>query len=1127
MARTPEVAIQFSADADQVTLAVQELTQELRKLGDVQTQAAISEERMAQATTAAERSLGTLETQATDTGGAVSRTGGLLQGMITTATGAAIAVGGKLAGAITGLKGLLAGAATSVINFTAVGVLKMSAGLREAAESTRDAEGELSTIGRTADVAASGLEKVAKTALIISGVITGLQVAAAAAIAGTVVASARAAAEFTPAFNRVRTLVQGTPQEMDALRDSVSSLAAELGIEGAEAADTFYQVLSALPQLASEPVRALEILRVALEAGSTGFTDAATAAEAITAVMNAFSLEAEDARRVSDALFAAQDQGVLTFGEVASSIGTVADLTASLGGRFEDLLGIVATITPSGLGVSETFTQIRAALNNILKPSEDAKQAARELGVDFSATALKTKGLNGFLLDLIETTDGRTDQLSRFFGSQEALNLVVALARQTDVLREKTELVGSSAGSTSAKVDTMNESFERQKEILDQQLAGALRDVGFEFEAMGATGLRVVNSLIRGLRELASVTPGDIVRTLQGVGRRTAPRLGVVQGDVTAGPAVAPSADGRVLPGLFRTVPRAAVAPPPEPATLERAQQKIADLTASLQAQATLLYARTESMEQYEAATEKARVQVNKLVVAEMDRLRAAGVETAAINELASAYQIPTKRAQKLSRATQAAGREAEQVLRGQAELALAASKITLEQTERTLKSSLARNLISYRAYYAELTALQQAAIDEEIAAREAELARTRDPSDRLRIERELVELQAKRAGLAIENAQAQQEAEQRLADQVEQIQLRLLEAEGNTAEARRLRLEAEFRELIERLEAEGDTAGVEIVHRLINVEQAKARMDELAAEIQGAEGRLSSELQRIAAEQAVGSLSESQARQAVVQQYEELLSTLVRLRDSYRTTEVVAVLGADAAAAAYNRVQKEIEAIAPSLARAREATQELQLAIGQAITSDLTSFLTEGIAQAESLGGAFRSLAADIVSSLQRIIAQIIAYRIVAAVFGQAFAGPAPFGGGGGATGRATGGLVRGAGTATSDSVPAWLSNGEYVIRASVVRKLGPRFFDEINLGANLPAIRRLRGEEHYAAGGLVRGGSRADAPGGAGGDSRLTVGLEDGLVLRELESSAGQRTMVKTLERNRRTVRRALGLG
>jgi hypothetical protein len=42
--------------------------------------------------------------------------------------------------------------------------------------------------------------------------------------------------------------------------------------------------------------------------------------------------------------------------------------------------------------------------------------------------------------------------------------------------------------------------------------------------------------------------------------------------------------------------------------------------------------------------------------------------------------------------------------------------------------------------------------------------------------------------------------------------------------------------------------------------------------------------------------------------------------------------------------------------------------------------------------------------------------------------------------------GGVRGPGTSTSDSIPAMLSNGEYVIRASSVKAVGVPMLDEIN---------------------------------------------------------------------------------
>jgi len=45
-----------------------------------------------------------------------------------------------------------------------------------------------------------------------------------------------------------------------------------------------------------------------------------------------------------------------------------------------------------------------------------------------------------------------------------------------------------------------------------------------------------------------------------------------------------------------------------------------------------------------------------------------------------------------------------------------------------------------------------------------------------------------------------------------------------------------------------------------------------------------------------------------------------------------------------------------------------------------------------------------------------------------------------------ATGGLITGPGTGTSDSIPAMLSNREYVVKASSVQKYGTAFFDSVN---------------------------------------------------------------------------------
>jgi TP901 family phage tail tape measure protein len=90
----------------------------------------------------------------------------------------------------------------------------------------------------------------------------------------------------------------------------------------------------------------------------------------------------------------------------------------------------------------------------------------------------------------------------------------------------------------------------------------------------------------------------------------------------------------------------------------------------------------------------------------------------------------------------------------------------------------------------------------------------------------------------------------------------------------------------------------------------------------------------------------------------------------------------------------------------------------------------------------------------------------------------------GGGREGFATGGLVRGPGTGTSDSIPAWLSNGEGIATASAMSDPSNRAaLDYINRGG------KIRG---YADGGFVQPQYATNIPrfsAGGGGGSAISI--------------------------------------
>jgi hypothetical protein len=96
----------------------------------------------------------------------------------------------------------------------------------------------------------------------------------------------------------------------------------------------------------------------------------------------------------------------------------------------------------------------------------------------------------------------------------------------------------------------------------------------------------------------------------------------------------------------------------------------------------------------------------------------------------------------------------------------------------------------------------------------------------------------------------------------------------------------------------------------------------------------------------------------------------------------------------------------------------------------------------------------------------------------------------------QAAGGLITGSGDSTSDTIPAWLSPHEYVIKASTVQRVGVPFLDRINAG-NFAAGGWVG---RYASGGLVQEAIRA------GISSDDAIKMSDGELQAAIREKMGQ---------------------
>lgn len=215
-------------------------------------------------------------------------------------------------------------------------------------------------------------------------------------IAGAGTAAVKLAMDFEDSMAKVSSIADTTKVPIGDLKKGVMELSSETGESATSLNEALYEAISASVDTAD----AVDFLHTATMAAVGGFTDNATAVNGLTTVLNSYGMETKEAEKIANQMLITQNLGKTTFGELAASMGQVTPVAASLGVATEELFSSLAVTTAQGLGTSESITALKAAMSNIIKPTTEAAEAAEALGIDFSVSALQSKGWIGFLQDL-------------------------------------------------------------------------------------------------------------------------------------------------------------------------------------------------------------------------------------------------------------------------------------------------------------------------------------------------------------------------------------------------------------------------------------------------------------------------------------------------------------------------------------------------------------------------------------------------------------------------------------------------------------------------------------------------------------------------------------------------------
>lgn len=253
----------------------------------------------------------------------------------------------------------------------------------------------------------------------------------------------------------------------------------------ASLADGYYFVKSAI----DDADLAFAALEISTKAATAGLTDTKTASNAIIGAFNAYggatgnlTKDTERLSYISDVLFKTVDRGVITFDELADGLGRLTNSAAIANIPIEDIGAAMVVLTRKGMPAAEAFTALNQVISKLAAPTQKIIESAKDLGVDISIAAIKTKGLAGVLEDIYKADPTGEGFFALFGNNVRALKGSAALAATgTGLLREEIEKMRDASGRTSA-------AFEQQTKSLSAQMAFLKNDL----MAVGMTLLQIV-----------------------------------------------------------------------------------------------------------------------------------------------------------------------------------------------------------------------------------------------------------------------------------------------------------------------------------------------------------------------------------------------------------------------------------------------------------------------------------------------------------------------------------------------------------------------------------------------------------------------------------------------------------
>lgn len=340
-------------------------------------------------------------------------------------------------------------------------------------KSLKDIVGELNTdIKKTSDLFSKSIATVSQTIVTIQG------------LSNILGQFSQQYVSFETAMRSANTMAHKDAEGFKEMTDQINELSKRIPIAREQLAAGLYQTIS---NGVEEP-QWLDFLEQSAKAAYGSGADLEGVVNVTSAIIKNYGKSWEDARSIQDMIQKTAELGVTSFGALQQALPRVTANAATLGVSIEELMGTFATLTNISGNTAEVSTQLAAIFTALIKPSKEASEMAKAMGIQFDAAAIKAAGgFQQFLSNFsqqVEQYAASTGMLSeeimgKFFGSAESFRALIPLTGNLATsFQEKCAAMSEAAGATEFAFGEAFNTTEAKTQLAKNAMSGFLDTVG-------------------------------------------------------------------------------------------------------------------------------------------------------------------------------------------------------------------------------------------------------------------------------------------------------------------------------------------------------------------------------------------------------------------------------------------------------------------------------------------------------------------------------------------------------------------------------------------------------------------------------------------------------------------------